>query len=81
MTVAGGRTLTLVAHCKETVMEGFSAYGTGTIDVLDGEELLQTLHVGEGVLMLEENPEASSEEVLSHGVRILLPSHVGGSQL
>ena len=63
VTVAGGRTLTLVAHCKETVMEGFSAYGTGTIDVLDGEELLQTLHVGEGVLTLEENPEAFSEEV------------------
>ena len=36
---------------------------SGTIDVLDGEELLQTLHVGEGVLTLEENPEASSEEV------------------
>ena len=63
VTVDGGRTLTLVAHCKETVMEGFSAYGTGTIDVLDGEELLQTLHVGEGVLTLEENPAAFSEEV------------------
>ena len=63
VTVDGGRTLTLVAHCKETAMEGFSAYGTGTIDVLDGEELLQTLHVGEGVLTLEEDAPASSEEV------------------
>lgn len=63
VTVDGGRTLTLVAHCKETAMEGFSTYGTGTIDVLDGEELLQTLNVGEGVLTLEETPAASSAEV------------------
>ena len=63
MAVDGGRTLTLVAHCKETAMEGFSAYGTGSIDVLDGENLLQTLNVGEGVLTLEENPAASSGEV------------------
>lgn len=63
VAVDGGRTLTLVAHCKETAMEGFSTYGTGSIDVLDGENLLQTLNVGEGVLILEENPAASSGEV------------------
>ena len=63
VAVDGGRTLTLVAHCKETAMEGFSTYGTGSIDVLDGENLLQTLNVGEGVLTLEENPAASSGEV------------------
>lgn len=63
VTVNGGRTLTLVAHCKETAMEGFSTYGTGSIDVLDGEDLLQTLDVGEAVLTLEEDPSASSEDV------------------
>lgn len=63
VAVDGGRTLTLVAHCKETAMEGFSTYGTGSIVVLDGEDLLQTLNVGEGVLTLEENPAASSGEV------------------
>lgn len=63
VTVDGGRTLTLVAHCKETAMEGFSTYGTGSIDVLDGETLLQTLDVGAGVLTLEEDAAASSEEV------------------
>ena len=61
VTVDGGRTLTLVAHCKETAMEGFSTYGTGSIDVLDGEELLQTLDVGAGVLTLEEDAAASEE--------------------
>lgn len=40
VAVDGGRTLTLVAHCKETALEGFSTYGTGSIDVLDGEDLL-----------------------------------------
>lgn len=63
VTVDGGRTLTLVAHCKETAMEGFSTYGTGSIDVLDGETLLQTLDVGAGVLTLEEDVAASSKEV------------------
>ena len=63
VTVDGGRTLTLVAHCKETAMEGFSTYGTGTIDVLDGEELLQTLDVGAGVLTLEEDAAASAKQV------------------
>lgn len=61
--VDGGRTLTLVAHCKETFMEGFSTFGTGTIDVLDGEKLLQTLDVGAGVLTLEEDAAASSKQV------------------
>ena len=61
VTVDGGRTLTLEAHCKETAMEGFSTYGTGSIDVLDGEELLQTLDVGAGVLTLEEDAAASEE--------------------
>lgn len=63
VTVDGGRTLTLVAHCRETAMEGFSTYGTGTIDVLDGEKLLQTLDVGAGVLTLEEDAAASSKQV------------------
>ena len=63
VTVDGGRTLTLVAHCKETAMEGFSTYGTGTIYVLDGEELLQTLDVGAGVLTLEEDAAASAKQV------------------
>lgn len=63
VTVDGGRTLTLVAHCKETFMEGFSTYGTGSIDVLDGEKLLQTLDVGAGVLTLEEDAAASSKQV------------------
>ena len=63
VTVDGGRTLTLVAHCKETAMEGFSTYGTGSIDVLDGEELLQTLDVGAGVLTLEEDAAASAKQV------------------
>ena len=63
VTVDDGRTLTLVAHCRETDMEGFSTYGTGTIDVLDGEELLQTLDVGAGVLTLEEDTAASSKQV------------------
>ena len=45
VTVDGGRTLTLVAHCKETAMEGFSTYGTGTIDVLDGEEPVSYTHL------------------------------------
>ena len=63
VTVDGGRTLTLVAHCKETAMEGFSTYGTGTIDVLDGETLLQTLDVGAGVLTLEEDAAASAKQV------------------
>lgn len=63
VTVDGGRTLTLVAHCKETAMEGFSTYGTGTIDVLDGEKLIQTLDVGAGVLTLEEDAAASAKQV------------------
>jgi len=63
VTVDGGRTLTLVAHCKETAMEGFSTYGTGSIDVLDGETLLQTLDVGAGVLTLEEDAAASAKQV------------------
>lgn len=62
-TVDGGRTLTLAAHCKETFMEGFSTFGTGSIDVLDGEKLLQTLDVGAGVLTLEEDVAASSKQV------------------
>ncbi len=58
-----GRTLTLVAHCKETAMEGFSTYGTGSIDVLDGETLLQTLDVGAAIRALNEGETAASEEV------------------
>lgn len=63
VTVDGGRTLTLVAHCKETAMEGFSTYGTGSIDVLDGETLLQTLDVGAAIRALNEGETAASEEV------------------
>ena len=63
VTVDGGRTLTLVAHCKETFMEGFSTFGTGSIDVLDGEKPLQTLDVGAGVLTLEEDGAASAKQV------------------
>lgn len=63
VAVDSGRTLTLVAHCKETFMEGFSTYGTGSIDVLDGEELLQTLDVGAGVLTLEEDAAAAAKQV------------------
>lgn len=63
VTVDDGRTLTLVAHCKETAMEGFSTYGTGSIDVLDGETLLQTLDVGAAIRALNEGETAASEEV------------------
>lgn len=63
VTVDSGRTLTLVAHCKETAMEGFSTYGTGFIDVLDGETLLQTLDVGAAIRALNEGETAASEEV------------------
>ena len=63
VTVDGGRTLTLIAHCKETFMEVFSTYGTGSIDVLDGETLLQTLDVGAGVLTLEDDAADPTETV------------------
>lgn len=63
VTVDGGRTLTLVAHCKETAMEGFSTYGTGSIDVLDGETPLQTLDVGEAIRALNGGEATASEEV------------------
>jgi hypothetical protein len=79
VTVDGGRTLTLVAHCKETVMEAF-LLRYGHHRRAGRQELLQTLHVGEGVLTLEENPEASSEEVYPT-VFESFTSHVGGSQL
>lgn len=44
-------------------MEGFSTFGTGSIDVLDGEKPLQTLDVGAGVLTLEEDAAASAKQV------------------
>ncbi len=66
VTVDHGRTLTLRLQCRR-VASGYGAwnYGVGSMDVLEGGELLQTLSVGEA-MRAAEGADASDEEGWTH---------------
>lgn len=51
VTVDGGRTLTLRLHCR-AVASGYGTwdYGVGSMDVLEGDALLQTLSVRDAII-------------------------------